>query len=61
LIRQVLAVCLALVTLPALAGNWPELKLSAEHPIDGMRGGNLSGLAHHGRVDLQPVRLAFQR
>jgi hypothetical protein len=31
--------------LPALAGNWPELKLSAEHPVDGMRGGNLSGLA----------------
>lgn len=44
MIRQVLAVCLALVALPCLAGNWPELKMTAEHPIDGMRGGNLSGL-----------------
>lgn len=44
MIRQVLAVCLALVALPSLAGNWPELKMTAEHPIDGMRGGNLSGL-----------------
>jgi len=45
LIRQLVAVFLALVALPSLAGNWPELKLTSEHPIDGMRGGNLSGLA----------------
>ena len=27
----------------------PELKLLAEHPVDGMRGGNLSGLAVCGK------------
>lgn len=45
MIRPLLAVCLALFTLPALAADWPELKLTAEHAVDGMRGGNLSGLA----------------
>jgi len=45
LIRLLVAVLLSLIALPTLAGNWPELKLASEHPIDGMRGGNLSGLA----------------
>lgn len=45
MIRPLLAVCLALLTLPALAADWPVLKLTAEHAVDGMRGGNLSGLA----------------
>jgi len=45
LIRPLLAACLALCALPALAGDWPELKLTSEHVVDGMRGGNLSGLA----------------
>ncbi|MHC6227705.1 esterase-like activity of phytase family protein [Pseudomonas sp. X10] len=44
MIRLVLAACLALFAVPALAGSWPELKLTAEHPVDGMRGGNLSGM-----------------
>lgn len=35
------------VVLPTLASaqTWPELKLIDEHPVDNMRGGNLSGLA----------------
>ncbi len=37
--------CLALFALQAQAGDWPQLKLSGEHVVDGMRGGNLSGLA----------------
>ena len=45
MIRLLVAACLTLVALPGLAGNWPELKLASEHPIEGMRGGNLSGLA----------------
>ena len=45
MIRLLAAFFLALVALPSLAGNWPELKLASGHPIDGMRGGNLSGLA----------------
>ena len=45
MIRLFAAAFLALVALPSLAGNWPELKLASEHPVDGMRGGNLSGLA----------------
>ncbi|CAM3670240.1 DNA topoisomerase IV subunit B [Pseudomonas reidholzensis] len=45
MIRLFLTAVLALLAAPSLAGNWPELKLTAEHPIDGMRGGNLSGLA----------------
>ncbi|AXM96861.1 esterase-like activity of phytase family protein [Pseudomonas plecoglossicida] len=45
MIRLFAAIALSLFALPSLAGNWPELKLASEHPIDGMRGGNLSGLA----------------
>ncbi|WP_194792490.1 esterase-like activity of phytase family protein [Pseudomonas sp. UFMG81] len=45
MIRLLLVAWLALFTLPALAGEWPELKLTGEYPVDGMRGGNLSGLA----------------
>ncbi|MCG8296252.1 esterase-like activity of phytase family protein [Pseudomonas entomophila] len=45
MIRLLLATCLALFALQAQAGNWPELKLTSEHAVDGMRGGNLSGLA----------------
>lgn len=37
--------CLALFALQAQAGDWPQFKLSGEHVVDGMRGGNLSGLA----------------
>ena len=42
MIRLLLAACLALFALPSLAGNWPQLKMAAEHPIEGMRGGNLA-------------------
>ena len=45
MIRLLLAACLALVALTCQASEWPQLKLTAEHPIEGMRGGNLSGLA----------------
>ena len=45
MIRWVLAACLAFCTVSVLADTWPELKLTAEHPVEGMRGGNLSGLA----------------
>ncbi|MCP6133554.1 hypothetical protein NL393_30705, partial [Klebsiella pneumoniae] len=45
MIRLLSAFCLALVALTSQAGDWPQLKLIAEHPIEGMRGGNLSGLA----------------
>ncbi|MFC6339018.1 DNA topoisomerase IV [Pseudomonas sp. CCM 7891] len=34
-----------LAATPVVAGPVAELKLIAEHPVDGMRGGNLSGLA----------------
>lgn len=30
---------------PVMADTWPELALQSEHPVEGMRGGNLSGLA----------------
>jgi hypothetical protein len=43
--RHALAALLLLIALPALAEPWPELKLASEHPVEGMRGGNLSGLA----------------
>lgn len=43
--RHALAALLLLIALPALAEPWPELKLLSEHPVEGMRGGNLSGLA----------------
>ena len=36
---------LCLSAAPVLADTWPELVLQAEHPVEGMRGGNLSGLA----------------
>ncbi|WP_201018204.1 esterase-like activity of phytase family protein [Pseudomonas cichorii] len=36
---------LMLVTAPAFAAPFEELKLVSEHPVDGMTGGNLSGLA----------------
>ena len=36
---------LCLSTAPVMATTWPELVLEAEHPVEGMRGGNLSGLA----------------
>ncbi|MBF8741163.1 esterase-like activity of phytase family protein [Pseudomonas guariconensis] len=45
MIRLLATVCLALLALPSQAGSWPELKLGAEYPVEGMRGGNLSGLA----------------
>lgn len=45
MIVWLLAAVLALVALPSLASDWPELKLSSEHAIDGMPSGNLSGLA----------------
>jgi hypothetical protein len=47
-IRTVLSLglaCLASVVMPAHATSWPELEFVAEHPVEGMRGGNLSGLA----------------
>lgn len=43
--RSLCAVLLTLLSVSTLASEWPELTLTAEHPIDGMRGGNLSGLA----------------
>lgn len=45
MIRVLLAAVLSLATLPAMAEPWAELKMLSEHPIEGMRGGNLSGLA----------------
>ena len=36
---------LCLSAAPVMANTWPELVLEAEHPVEGMRGGNLSGLA----------------
>lgn len=43
--RNALAALLLMIALPALAEPVPELKLLSEHPVEGMRGGNLSGLA----------------
>ncbi|MGH8465028.1 MAG: DNA topoisomerase IV, partial [Pseudomonas sp.] len=40
-----MAPLLSVFALTAQAASWPELKLVAEHPVEGMRGGNLSGLA----------------
>lgn len=45
MIRLLVAALLALASLASFASDWPELKLTGEHPIEGMRGGNLSGLA----------------
>ncbi|MCY1414310.1 hypothetical protein D3C76_406460 [compost metagenome] len=43
--RQALAAFLLLIATPVLAEPWPELKLVSEHAIEGVQGGNLSGLA----------------
>lgn len=43
--RRGFALALALVATSVLAEPAPELTLLAEHPVEGMRGGNLSGLA----------------
>ncbi len=45
MIRLLLAAVLGVFALSSQAAPWPELKLVSEHPVDGMRGGNLSGLA----------------
>lgn len=45
----VLASALLLSAMSVSAEPAPELKLLAEHPVDGMRGGNLSGLAVCGK------------
>ncbi|MCD5983082.1 esterase-like activity of phytase family protein [Pseudomonas sp. CDFA 610] len=50
MIRAWLA-ALALVVAPVFAAPLEALKLQSEHPVDGMVGGNLSGLAScHGRL-----------
>jgi len=45
LIRSLLAAVLGVFALSSQAAPWPELKFVAEYPVEGMRGGNLSGLA----------------
>ncbi|MBA1202884.1 esterase-like activity of phytase family protein [Pseudomonas capeferrum] len=45
MIRRLLVAGLALFALSSQAADWPELELTGEYPIEGMRGGNLSGLA----------------
>lgn len=44
-----LACALLLTSLSALAEPATQLRLLAEHPVEGMRGGNLSGLAQCGK------------
>ena len=44
-----LACALLLTQVLAFAEPAPELRVVAEHPVDGMRGGNLSGLAQCGK------------
>lgn len=44
-----LACALLLTSVTAFAEPVPELRLLSEHPVDGMRGGNLSGLALCGK------------
>lgn len=44
-----LACALLLTTVSAFAEPVPQLRLLSEHPVDGMRGGNLSGLALCGK------------
>lgn len=44
-----LACALLLTSVSALAEPAPELHLLSEHPVEGMRGGNLSGLAQCGK------------
>ena len=43
-----LACALLLTSISAVAEPVPELRLLSEHPVEGMRGGNLSGLAQCG-------------
>ena len=43
--RSALMGLLWLGATPVMASTWPELALQSEHPVEGMRGGNLSGLA----------------
>lgn len=43
--RRALALALLVLTTAVAAAPVPELKLLAEHPVDGMPSGNLSGLA----------------
>ena len=43
--RSALIGLLWLGAMPVMANVWPELALQAEYPVEGMRGGNLSGLA----------------
>ncbi|MEG0862064.1 MAG: esterase-like activity of phytase family protein [Pseudomonas sp.] len=45
MIRSLLAAVLSVIALSSQAAPWPELKFVAEYPVEGMRGGNLSGLA----------------
>lgn len=45
MIRSLLAAVLGVLALSVQAAPWPELKFVAEYPVEGMRGGNLSGLA----------------
>ena len=43
--RSALLGVLCLGIAPVMANTWSELALQSEHPVEGMRGGNLSGLA----------------
>ncbi|MEC4241484.1 esterase-like activity of phytase family protein [Pseudomonas sp. DSV-1] len=43
--RSALLGLLWLGAAPVMASTWPELVMQSEHPVEGMRGGNLSGLA----------------
>ena len=43
--RSALLGLLCLGAAPVMANAWPELALQSEHSVEGMRGGNLSGLA----------------
>lgn len=43
--RSALLALLCVSATPVLADVWPELVLQSEHPVEGMRGANLSGLA----------------
>ena len=45
MIRWLLAAVLGVFVLTSQAAPWPELKMLSEHAVEGMRGGNLSGLA----------------
>ena len=43
--RIALMALLCVGAAPVMADTWPELALQSEHPVEGMRGANLSGLA----------------